>query len=209
MGNEVKSCAIISGAPEDDLSYYSKHLDNRFIICADSGYKKCIRAGFEPNLIIGDFDSSTKPEVSCELIELNPRKDYTDTFHCVMEAIARGYNDIVILGGIGSRIDHTYSNILSAVYCFDRNIKCALVDSKNKLMIASGETVIKTGEYKYFSLFALFEKCEGLSIIGAEYDLDSVTIEPYEQLTQSNEFKSDEVKIIVKSGKIILIFSND
>lgn len=209
MGTEVKCCAIISGAPEEDLSYYSKYLDNRYIVCADSGYKKCIEAGFEPNLIIGDFDSSIKPDVNCELIELNFRKDDTDTFSCIKEVIKRGYNDIVILGGIGSRIDHTYSNILSVVYCFDRNIKCMLINNKNCITVVSGETVIKKGEYKYFSLFALFEKCEGLSIIGAEYDLDSVTIDPAEQMTQSNEFKSDEVKIIVKSGKIILIFSND
>lgn len=209
MGTEIKGCAIISGAPEEDLSYYGKHLNNRFIICADSGYKKCITAGFKPDLIIGDFDSSDKPEIACELIELNPRKDYTDTFHCVMEAMARGYNDLIILGGIGSRIDHTYSNILSVVYCFDRNVRCALVNDKNMLTVVSGEVIIKKGEYKYFSLFALFEKCEGLSITGAEYDLNCVTIEPYEQLTQSNECKADEVKIIVKSGKIILIFSND
>lgn len=209
MGTEIKKCAIISGAPEEDVSYYSKYLQDRFIICADSGYKKCLRFGASPDLIIGDFDSSDKPSPDCELITLNPRKDYTDTFHCVMEAIDRGYNDIVILGGIGSRIDHTYSNIMSVVHCFDRNIECSLINNNNVLKIASGETIIKKGDFKYFSLFALFEKCEGLSIIGAEYDLDCVDIEPYGQLTQSNEFKNDEVKITIKKGKIILIFSND
>lgn len=209
MGNEIKKCAIISGALEDNLSYYSKYLDNRFIICADSGYKKCLRFGTLPDLIIGDFDSSDRPDIDCELVILNPRKDYTDTFHCVMEAVNRGYNDIVILGGIGSRIDHTYSNIMSVVYCFDKNINCSLVNEKNELTVISGETTVKKGDFKYFSLFALFEKCEGLSIIGAEYELDHVDIEPSCQLTQSNEFKNDEVKIIIEKGRIILIFSND
>ena len=58
-------------------------------------------------------------------------------------------------------------------------------------------------------LFALFEKCEGLSIIGAEYDLNCMDIEPSCQITLSNEFKDDEVKITIEKGKIILIFSND
>lgn len=209
MGTQVKKCAIISGAPEDNLSYYSKYLNDRFIICADSGYKKCLRYGASPDLIIGDFDSSDKPDINCELVILNPRKDYTDTFHCVMEAVSRGYNDIVILGGIGSRIDHTYANIMSVVYCAERNIRCHLVNEKNELTAVSGEIVIKKGDFKYFSLFALFEKCEGLSIIGAEYDLDCVDIEPSCQITLSNEFKDDEVKITIEKGKIILIFSND
>lgn len=209
MGTQIKKCAVISGAPEENLSYYGKYLNDRYIICADSGYKKCLRFGASPDLIIGDFDSSECPNSDCELVTLNPRKDYTDTFHCVMEAVERGYNDIVILGGIGSRLDHTYSNILSVVYCFERNIVCSLVNEKNVLCIVSGETVIKKGDFKYFSLFALFEKCEGLSISGAEYNLDCVDIEPSQQFTQSNEFKDDEVKIVIKKGKIILILSND
>lgn len=209
MGIEVKRCAIISGAPEEDLTYYNKFIENRYIICADSGYKKCGILKIKPDLIIGDFDSSTKPVDDCEIIELQVRKDDSDTFHCVKEAIGRGYNDIVILGGIGSRIDHTYSNILSVVYCFDRNIRCELVNEKNRLSVVSGETTICKGEYEYFSLFALYEKCTGLSIIGSQYDLDCVELEPTSQLTQSNAFKNDEVKIIVESGKIILILSND
>lgn len=209
MGTEVKKCAVISGAPESDLSYYKKYLNDRYIICADSGYKKCDASKIAPDLIVGDFDSSQKPDLMCEIIELQVRKDDTDTFHCIKEAVARGYNDIVILGGIGSRIDHTYSNILCVNYCFERNVKCVLVNSKNMLTIASGETVIKKCDYEYFSLFALFEKCTGVSIKGAQYDLDNVELEPSSQLTQSNAFKNDKVIIEIKNGKIILILSND
>lgn len=209
MGNQIKKCAVISGAPEENLSYYKKHLDGRYIICADSGYKKCTALGRKPDLVIGDFDSSPVPAAECEMIELPVRKNDTDTFYCVKEAINRGYNDIVILGGIGSRVDHTYSNILSVVYCAERNIECRLINKKNELCVVSGEKSFRRGEYKYFSLFALFEKCEGLTIKGAQYDLSGAELEPSSQLAQSNAFKEDEVKITVEKGKIILIFSND
>lgn len=209
MGTEIKKCVIISGAPETDLSYYKKYLLGRYIICADSGYKKCLSLKIKPDLIIGDFDSSEKPEISCELIVLNPRKDYTDTSHCVMEAIGRGYNDIVILGAIGTRLDHTYSNILSVVYCFERKIKCCLINAFNRLSVESGETIIKKDRYKYFSFYPLFDKCEGVSINGAEYNLNNVDIMPSDNFTQSNEFKDEQVKISIKKGKIILILSND
>lgn len=208
MADKVK-CVIISGAPESNLSYYSKYITDSYIICADSGYLKCQKLNIVPDLIVGDFDSSPSPELDCEIIRLNTRKDDTDTFHCIKLAVDRGYNDIVILGGIGDRFDHTYSNVLSLVYCYDKNVRCALVNAKNYITVESDKIILNKSDYQYFSLFALFEKCEGLSIKGAEYELDNVELEPFSQLTQSNAFKNNEVCITIKKGKIILILSND
>lgn len=112
MGKEIKKCLIITGAPEDDIDYYKHYIDGRFIIGADSGYQKCVKLNIKPNLIIGDFDSSKKPDTDIETIVLPVRKDDTDTLSAVKEAIKRGYNDIIILGGIGNRFDHTYNNVL-------------------------------------------------------------------------------------------------
>lgn len=208
MADKVK-CVIVSGAPENDLSYYSEYISNVYIICADSGYLKCKRLGVTPDVIIGDFDSSPFPDAACEIFKLNPRKDFTDTFHCVQLAEERGFKDITILGGIGSRLDHTYSNIMSVNYCFDHNIKCALVNKNNYITVLAGANTVESRSFKYFSLFALFEKCEGLRIKNAQYELDDVTIHPYEQYTQSNEFKAGPAEIFIKKGKILFILSND
>ena len=135
MEKEIKKCLIITGAPEDDIDYYKHYIDGRFIIGADSGYKKCVKLNIKPNLIIGDFDSSTKPDTDIETIVLPVRKDDTDTLSAVKEAIKRGYNDIIILGGIGNRFDHTYNNVLVLNFCFDRNIKAVLINKHNKIEI--------------------------------------------------------------------------
>ena len=71
MGKEIKKCLIITGAPEDDIDYYKQYIDGRFIIGADSGYQKCVKLNIKPNLIIGDFDSSTKPDTDIETIVLH------------------------------------------------------------------------------------------------------------------------------------------
>lgn len=209
MAAEIKRCVIISGAPESDLSYYGRYMNTDFIICADSGYIKCKKIGAEPDLIIGDFDSSDLPGEGCEIIRLNVRKDETDTFECIKQAIERGFNDITLLGGIGTRIDHTYSNILSADYCFDRQVKCRLIDKHNHITIEQGSVELIKGDYKYFSLFALFGKCTGITIKGSQYDIELPELLPSSQLNQSNEFSADRVSITIKTGKIILILSND
>ncbi|MCC8074314.1 MAG: thiamine diphosphokinase [Clostridiales bacterium] len=209
MGTKIKSCVIISGAPESDIDYIKNYIDDSYIIAADSGYEKCQRLGINPDLIVGDFDSSNKPDADCEIITLQVRKDDTDTFHCVRIAVERGFNDITVLGGIGSRVDHTYSNILSLVYCDEHGVNSKLVNPDNCVSIIKKKTVVKKSNYKYFSLFALFEKCEGVSIEGAEYNLNNESILPSDQFTQSNAFKDGEVTISLKSGKLILIQSND
>lgn len=210
MAEKIKRCVIISGAPENDVGYYLDYLNEAFVICADSGYSKLLKCNGSADLLIGDFDSSECPkDFKGEIIRLNPRKDDSDTFHCVTEAVKRGYNKIIILGAIGSRLDHTYANILSLVYCFDRGIDCVLINSDNEVSVKSGEFIIKKDNYKNFSMFALFEKCNGLTISGSLYDLKDYELSPDNQLNLSNGFKNDFVKVSIKSGKILLILSND
>ncbi len=209
MGIQIKRCVIVSGAPEEDIAYYRNYMDNCYIIAADSGYKKCALLGIEPHLIIGDFDSAPMPQTDIETLTLPVMKDDTDTFFCVKEAIKRDCNDITILGGIGTRLDHTYSNILCLDYCLERGVKCRLVNKSNLAVIMNDKIVIHNNDYKYFSLFALYGKCEGLSVSGAVYNLDSIDLEPCEQFTQSNRIKDHTATVSIKKGKILLIQSND
>ena len=209
MGNEVKKCAVITGAPENDINYYHSYLIDRYIISADSGFEKCVNIGIKPDLIIGDFDSSAKPDTDIETITLPVMKDDTDTFFAVKEAVKRGYNDIIILGGIGSRVDHTYSNILSLNYCNDLRVSAMLVNRSNRIRILNSSCEIKKDGYNYLSLFALFEECKGLTTKGTLYNLTDYNLSPQCQLCQSNSFVNDEIEISFDCGKILLIESND
>lgn len=209
MGKEMKKCVIISGAPENDLGYYGEFLTDSYIICADSGYLKCEKLGIKPDLIIGDFDSAPVAKESCEIIKLQVRKDDSDTFHCVKTAVERGFKEIIIIGGIGSRFDHTYSNILSLGYCLDNYVKACMIDKNNKIFITDKPLTLKCNRYKFFSLFALFGKVEGLSIKNADYELDNYELEPFDQLTQSNGFKGLDVSINFNTGKLMIILCND
>lgn len=203
-------CVIVSGAPENNIEYYFDYIKkNTFVICADSGYIKCEKLNITPDLIIGDFDSSKMPALSCDIIKLNVRKDDSDTFHCVKTAVDLGYEEIIILGGIGSRIDHTYSNILSLYYCINHSVKSYLINADNKVFITDKPTVLNNDKYKFFSLFALFETVYGLNIKGADYDIEDYDLLPTDQITQSNGFIGRDVSINFNSGKLLIILCND
>ena len=214
MGTQIKKCTIISGAPDDDIDFLKENIDvQSFIICADSGYKNCLKAGFTPDLIIGDFDSSEKPDINCEIISLEVEKAYTDTFNCVMEAVDRGYNEVQIFCAIGSRLDHTYSNILSLDYCQMHGVKCSIQNRNNRLSLINGKGIVNK-DYDNFSLFAYLSNCTGVRIKGAYYtagfyDKETLDINPSDQFAQSNFVSEDYAEISLDEGTLLLIESND
>lgn len=214
MGNKIKECFIISGAPEEDLSYIEANVNkNAYIICADSGYKKCIKLNITPNLIIGDFDSAEEPDIKCEIKKLKAEKAFTDTFHCVIEAHNRGYKRIIILGAIGDRFDHTYANILCLNYCKNNDIECYIINSKNRISLITKQKQIKK-EYENFSLFAFMEPCTGIRINGAYYTAgfysqEALDFKIDDQMGVSNYVCDEAATISLESGTLLLVESND
>lgn len=214
MANEMKKCIIVSGAPDSDIDFIKKSIsDDSFLIAADSGYTKLKKIGVKPDLIIGDFDSSEKPEIDCEIITLPCAKAYTDTFECVQYAVVHGFNHILILNAIGSRIDHTYSNILCLDYCRKQGVYCEIKNKNNRISLICDKRIIKK-EYDNFSLFAFLEDCKCVKIKGAGYTAgfygkESLDISQGDQFGQSNYVSDDECEISLEKGTLLLIESND
>ena len=214
MAEKVRKCTIISGAPEADIDYIIDNIENEsFIICADSGYNKLKSLNIAPDLVIGDFDSSSKPQGDFEIVELPVEKEHTDTFAAVILAIERGYSDITVLGAIGSRVDHTYSNILCLDYCRRHGAKCTIINADNRVSLIENEARIYK-EYKWFSLFAFLEDCKGVSIVGAHYTpefygKETIDINLADQFAQSNFVEAEFATVKCKSGTLLLIESND
>lgn len=215
MGNEIKKCTVISGAPGNDAEFLRRKIDiSSFIIAADSGYLKLKSAGIMPDLIMGDFDSSNKPDYKdCEIITLPCEKEYTDTFYCVRKAIELGYNDIIIFCALGNRFDHSYSNVLCLDYCRKNDVNCVICDEHNRLSLIVNKKIFKK-EYNNFSLFAFLENCRGVKIKGAYYTagffgLDELDINLGDQFAQSNYVCDEVCEISLKSGTLLLVESND
>ena len=128
-------CVIISGSPECDIDFLKQQiLTDDFVICADRGYQYALSAGITPSLIIGDFDSNNQnipPEY--ETISLSVHKDDTATMHSICTALERGFTDILILGGIGGRLDHTFANISALKYIGENGGRGVLLSPKERI----------------------------------------------------------------------------
>ncbi|MEE0554095.1 MAG: thiamine diphosphokinase [Clostridia bacterium] len=183
-----------------------------YIIAADGGQNRAREFGLQPDCVIGDFDSTTLNEdFDCLYITYPAEKDLTDTEAALTHALEKGCRNVILLGGMGGRLDHTMGNIglLDKYYsAFDY---MEFIDGKNKMELLkdSGRTLKRDARYKYFGLVSLNAEASGIDIRGAKYELTGASLERASTLGVSNEFSEDTVEIYVREGTLLIVRSAD
>ena len=177
-----------------------------FVICADGGIRHAIKMGVRPNLVIGDFDSSNPDAaaVDAERIQYPTRKDYTDGELCVKYAAEHGYDDVLMIGMIGTRIDHTINNLLMLSQCKNG----MAVNEKNEIYYLKDSLELNNKNGKTLSIIPLKGDMKGITTKGLEYALNDGDLFFGESKGNSNEIISDECKITVKSGEGLVIVND-
>lgn len=159
---------------------------------------------------IGDFDSIEKEDIQIirkyagSVEELNPIKDDSDSEHAIKKAIALGYESILVYGGLGGRIDHEIVNIR---LCEEYPNRITFIDEENKLTALHEGEYVFYKEYQYISVFACCTSI--ISWENTKYLLDHKELEVNNLLGLSNEIEKEPAKLIVHSGKVLVVESND
>lgn len=203
----MKRCVIVGGADilnYDDMKKYLSSED--FYIFCDCGLRHSVGLGVEPDLIVGDFDSSENPNLEVETIVLPTEKDDTDTVFAVKEAIKRGFEDFLILGVIGQRLDHTLGNVSILKMLFDKGFKAIIADDYCEMQAVGSKPVYIPDIYPYFSLINVFGKTTGITIKNAKYPLENAEITCDYQYGVSNEvIKGKVAEVSVDNGTLLLV----
>ncbi len=205
----MKRCVVI-GAVEIDFPARNLIKETDFVICADKGWQNALKAGIKPDMIVGDFDSSPYPEdVDVSVTVLPVVKDDTDTFHIARYIVENGYTDVLMLGLIGGkRIEHTIANLQTLVYFANNRVNATAKDRYSTIMVIK-DGIIRLPDMpgRFFSLFSMGDRAEGVSIKGARYPLDGYTITNYFPIGVSNEFIGEDVEISVTDGSLLLVIT--
>lgn len=203
----MKRCVIIGGADIIDYADAKRYLssDDFYIFC-DCGLKHMAGLGVEPDLIVGDFDSFKNPNLQVETIVLPCEKDDTDTVFAVKEALKRGFEDFLILGVIGQRLDHTLGNVSILKMLSDKGFKALIVDDYCEMQALGSSVQYIDDSYPYFSLLNIFGKTTGVTIKNAKYPLENAEITCDYQYGVSNEvLKGKIAEVSVDNGTLLLI----
>ena len=127
-------------------------------------------------------------------------------FLAYYEGVRLGYSEFVMLGATGGRLDHTYANISLLLYAKDRGHNVTLMDERGIILCLKNEALTLSGnEGDTLSVFAIGGEAHGVTIKGAKYEVEGVTLSPAFPLGVSNEFTKVAAHISVKSGALLII----
>ena len=204
---DMRRCVIIGGAGIERYDIVRARLrDDDFFVFCDSGLRHAEGLGASPDLIVGDFDSHENPHMDVETIVLPREKDDTDTFFAAKEMLSHGFEEFLLVGVIGARLDHTLAN-LSILLMLDTAGKSAkAVDDYSEMEIVSSGPAFIEDTYSFFSLLNITGEAEGVTIENAKYPLENAAIECDYQYAVSNEVLPGKVaRVSVAKGRLLLI----
>ena len=204
------------------------------VVCLDGGYDIAMEQNIQPNVLMGDLDSlATNPDTiralfaasadrenALRIMQYPTDKDFTDLELALKNLDPEEYPELLIVGGIGGRLDQTAVNLqMIARYTAGSNDKDSsqgfrvieMMDGRNRCFAVrsngTGFCTIPAQRDVYLSLIPMSEKCTGVSLTGVKYPLEKATLHRGASLAVSNEFADDVAKLSVEEGALLVICS--
>lgn len=208
---------LFAGAAITDYSFCEKYLQNAdWIICCDGGMHHAKALGITPDYIVGDFDS-VRPEVLEEyrnmgisIRQFPTHKNETDMQLGMLLALELGATELVLIGGIGDRFDHTLANAHLLLYLLKKGIRGILVNEKNCVELIDKEVILYGKAGDLVSTIPLSMQVEGVTLEGLEYPLVDYDLALDDKLVAvSNVMTGTEAKVKIRKGYLFVMQTRD
>ena len=182
------------------------------ILAADAGLWNARAMDVEPQILLGDFDSLGEIPAAegAEILQVPAEKDDTDTQLAVREALSRGATELVIVGGLDGRLDHTLSVVALLESLESSHIPAVITNGQNRVrLLRNNSTLIARSRFTYLSLIAVDPVVKGVTLEGCKYPLKKATLSRRRQYAVSNELTGNCALIDVRRGSVLVIESRD
>ncbi len=207
------TAAIICNGSISDFDYHRRLVkDCSLIICADGGALYAKKMNINPHVIIGDFDSCKREYADsftgAKVIGFPSEKDETDAHLAVEYALSQGEKHIILLGAIGTRLDHTLVNLGLLQTIKAAGGKGEIINEYNRVSMVEGSDRVK-GKGALVSLVPFGGDVRGLTLRGFKYPLEDFTLRMGSSRGVSNVLLEDTGYISVRDGTLLMIQSRD
>lgn len=191
-----------------DLSQAKKIIiKGDFLIGVDGGVNNLKKLKLAPNVVIGDMDSiDPKLLKKNTLIKYPRKKDQTDFELAINYCLEKKFQEIIIFGILGDRIDHMLANIFLITKTqktllhqgFGGQVK--IIEGKKELFILNKEITIEGKIGDEISIVPISKKLEGITTEGLYYRLIDDTLEFGSTRGISNVMTKKTAKITALRG---------
>lgn len=205
----MKKCIIIANgkAPSKSVIKYLQTIGYSALFCADGGADSAKKSGFVPDYIIGDFDSANDQTIryfknKSKIIRIKRQND-TDVEKCLKFIIKKKYKEVMLLGALGDRLDHSFCN-LGIVHKFFDKIKIRIISGRSILTPYTGNVNLITLKGEIVSLYGINDKTK-ITSRGLKYPLKRTALPFGKKESTSNVAVEDSVRLNVEGGIIFVI----
>lgn len=207
---------LFANGEYSSVNFYKNLIkEDDYIICADGGANLAYSIGLLPDLVIGDFDSIDDGILKklklgdTEFFKFPSEKDESDLELAIKKAIGMSPREIVILGALGKRLDHIIANLMLLTIPLESGIKCSILEEDYEIYLIDSYIKIQKAKGSYISLFPLSSVVEGVESRGLKYSLQDENLYLGPSRGLSNELVEEEAIIKIKSGKLLVIKTNN
>lgn len=211
----MKKALLISGGRQVSKELIEKYKD-RFIIVADGGAKLLKKYELKADLLLGDLDSIDREtlcyvkENKIEIKKFPAKKNFTDTALCIDYLLEEDYKDLVILGALGTRLDHELANLYNLKMLYKFGVSAKILDDNNEVIyVEKGEFEFEKSDKKYFSIINAGDKMS-FTTKGLYYEVEDLEINfNNPSRAVSNEIVKDKAIVKINFGSAFIIQSRD
>lgn len=205
----MKKCIILANGKPPKKSIISSFQRNGFdkLICADGGANSALKMNLIPDAIIGDLDSISsqalkKYRSKTKIIKLKRQND-TDVEKCLKYVIDKNFDETILTGVTGNRLDHTFCNLGIVIKFLDK-IKISLVAEDSFLKLYKENVELKTFKGETISIYG-FDKKTKITSEGLKYELKKASLPFGEKESTSNVAKKKNVSLKIQNGVVFVI----
>ncbi|WP_114312890.1 thiamine diphosphokinase [Thermus caldifontis] len=200
----MKRFALLLGGPLLVTAALQERLKAYRLMAADSGARHALALGLPLELWLGDFDSSLKwlqNALSAPKEGLPREKDLTDGEALVRKALELGAEELLLLGGIGGRLDHTLAHLELSFLLAEKGVRVELTDGLTRAFpLLTGNHAFPLEKGTPFSLIPFSEATLGVE--GARWNLPPTPLKAT-TLTLENQALGP-IRIRVEKGRAVL-----
>ena len=192
--------------------------DDAVVVAADSGLDHAVAAGLTPTHLVGDLDSLSAAgrmwayAHHVEIDEHPAAKDLTDTelalaLAVTLPAVADGDGQLLVLGGLGDRLDHLLAVLLALgnpVLASAASVRALIGDTDVLVLHPRHSMLLDIESGALFSVLALHGHCSGVNVRNAEWELIDADLAPTEARGISNVARED-LMIAVGDGVLTVV----
>ncbi|MDK2979900.1 MAG: thiamine pyrophosphokinae [Chloroflexota bacterium] len=181
------------------------------LIAADGGLRHLRALDLRPQLLIGDLDSVSQPDVdwlkggSTEIRKFPAEKDFTDLELALRAARELGADSILLAAALGGRLDQTLANIALLRLPELSGLDASLDDGLTEVRLITASLTIYGRAGDTVSLIPLGSVVEGVRTHKMQYPLNAETLSPGQTRGISNVMLDDQAAVEIASGELLCV----